>query len=354
MRLAFFYHPSHVVHNPPDTSPENPRRLEHALHYLDGPMDYFTPPVTMIRDFPPATKEDLLLVHDPDYVSFVEGYCQRGGGFLGDSTYFARKTPLAARLSAGAAIATVSAVARSEHDAAISFMRPPGHHAGFNKYGGYCIFNNGAIAARFAQSRLGKQRIMILDWDGHAGDGTQQIFYEDPTVLTISMHRAPHDFYPREGFGHQIGRGAGRGYNINIELPEWSGDKEYSKVFDALVEPLHRSFRPDLIIGINGIDAHHSEKNVHLQLTYRGFHEIVSRARAMSPGNVALITEGGYTDHFGKITHVVAEALQGNELPIDEVFDSLSSAVIRQERIADKLDKTIADLKLLLREYHQL
>ncbi|MCK5561680.1 MAG: hypothetical protein KAJ51_13845, partial [Thermoplasmata archaeon] len=231
-KIAIIYNHKHIRHKSAIPSPENPERLLNIINLLKREqVNVFNKDCKLVSEFEAAKPQDILRVHTRKYLDFVKSYSKKGGGFLGDSTYFTPFTYSSALLAAGGALKAGDVVLKDGYEFSLALIRPPGHHATADKYGGYCIFNNSAVLARFLQRKRKLSKIMILDWDAHSANGTMQIFYDDPTVLVISIHQDPHGFYPNTGFMEQLGRGDGLGYNINIEMPKDSGDNEYTLVF---------------------------------------------------------------------------------------------------------------------------
>jgi acetoin utilization deacetylase AcuC-like enzyme len=353
-RVALVHNVNHVLHRSESSSPENPERVTRIVQYLKARTPLLTDgPCDLITEFPPATEEDLLRVHDKNYLDFIRRMTQRGSAFLGDSTYISPQTFSVVSSAAGGAIEGARLVATAKYGSSFALVRPPGHHASADRFGGYCLVNNAAVAIRHAQALLGVQKVLIVDWDAHAGNGTMRIFYEDPSVLMISLHRDPNEHYPHDGFGHQIGRGPGRGYNVNVEMPEAAGDSEYALVYDELVAPLAKSYRPDLVMGLVGFDAHYKDGQSGLNMSSVGYHAMVEKLLGVT-GRLALILEGGYSSHNPLIAHAVVSALAGLPAPREEEMDALSTAVTRRKKTRAILEDNIEDLKDLLAEFHSL
>lgn len=355
VKCAVVHNANHIIHRSEMSSPENPTRLVRIMNFLEGRLKLFDrPDCALITDFPPASAEELLRVHDEGYVRFVDNYCKRGGGFLGDSTYLAPNTFKAAASAAGAVIHANRLVASGEADTSFSLVRPPGHHASTDKFGGYCIFNNTAIAIRALQEEGLAERVMIVDIDAHAGNGTMRIFYEDPNVLHLSIHRDPDDFYPHDGFIHQIGRGDGRGTNINMAVPEGSGDEEYLHIFDKLVKPIYKSFAPDFLINLIGFDSHYTDIQSNLQLTANGYYEFVRQLKELNHGKLGAVLEGGYnTTENVNLAHTVVFSLLGEAPPYDDDINGLSSSITRQVKTRTILDEKMKELMDLLSDHHE-
>ncbi len=235
-------------------------------------------------------------VHDPAYVRFVEEACLQGRETLdaGD-TQVSHDSYLAARLSAGGALAAVDAVMGGAR-AAFSAGRPPGHHACPARAMGFCLFGNAAIAARYAQQAHGLERVFILDWDVHHGNGTQEIFYEDPTVLFASLHQFP--FYPGTGAKRETGTGAGQGFTVNCPMLAGSGWPEYAEAFEKNILPHAREFAPELVIVSAGYDAHNDDPLGQIRLETEDFAKMSRLARGLAAeccqGRLVCLLEGGY------------------------------------------------------------
>jgi acetoin utilization deacetylase AcuC-like enzyme len=284
------------------------------------------------------------MVHDLDYVRFVKGYCEKGGGFMGDSTYFSRGTFNVAMKAVGGALEATKMVVENDFSSSFALIRPPGHHATRGRFGGYCILNNAAIAAQYLISRKKLKRIMIVDWDSHAANGTMTIFYESPSVLLVSIHQDPTEYYPRDGFAHQIGRGEGRGYTINVEMPSNSGDEDYKKVMEEIVEPVSKQFKPQFVIGCCGFDTHWSDETSMLKLTAKGYQEIVSRIRKITD-SLTIILEGGYSKSNGMLAHTVLRTLQ------DQKFRTKDD--ISKPNVEAKVEKKVSKIKNRLSEFYK-
>jgi acetoin utilization deacetylase AcuC-like enzyme len=356
-KIAFLYNGKHTAHNPSVLSIktfEVPDRITKAMWYLEKSNIFQSSQYSLVDDFTMATEKDLLRVHDDSYIRFVSNYALNGGGFLGDSTYITPQTYDIAKLAAGAAIKAGDMVAGGQYSFSFVMTRPPGHHAGRNRYGGFCLFNNAAVLARYLQEVKGIEKIMILDWDAHAGDGTMEIFYDDPTVLTVSLHRDPHGFYPRRGFTRETGSQAGKGYSVNIEMPPGSGDAEYMFAFDEVVVPLIESFSPGFIICSCGFDAYYKEKNVGLNLTSEGFYGMASKVKSVHNGNFVLLMEGGYHDLNGQLCHSVLSALEGKPNPVHDPLEVSSFKQNQQKQIFAEVMNKVSEVKKVIPMLHEV
>ena len=244
-----------------------------------------------------AIEDELTAFHTRSYVAAVRRISEGGGGSAGDSAPLSLGSYGAALLASGGAMAAVDAVLDGRVRAAYAMVRPPGHHALADAGMGSCVFNNIAVAARYAQRR-GARRPMIVDWDVHHGNGTQAAFYEDPSVLFLSLHQE--NWYPgASGSLGQVGEGVGIGSTINVPLPAGSGDRAYVQAFDRLIVPAARRFRPDVLLVSAGQDAAMFDPLGRMMLTMGGFHALGLRARALADqtcdGRLVLIQEGGYS-----------------------------------------------------------
>ncbi len=353
-KIAVIYNEAHVGHKPLTSSPENPERLTSIMDYLTKEIKAFDNNCVLIDQFDPATEQDVLLVHENRYVDFIKNHCAKGGGFLGDSTYLTKSTYKYALLAVGGAIKASEVVLEGRFEASFAMIRPPGHHASPDGYGGYCVLNNAAILARYLQKSREMEKIMIIDWDGHAADGTMKVFYEDPTVLTISLHRDPIDFYPYNGFARQTGAKKGRGTNVNIVLPKTSGDEEYLTAIRDIVMPLYHQFSPDFVIGCNGFDAHFSDQNMKMRMTSEGFYRLVRGLREEMGGKLTILMEGGYTDYNGKLAHSIIAALRLEDPPYGSEIDVQSDSLFKAGKTHQIFEKNLKDLKKLLSEFYKL
>lgn len=200
----------------------------------------------------PATDDELLWFHTPEYLERVRSLAARGGGDAGENARFGRNGLEIARLAAGGCIAAAEAVLRGRVENAYALVRPAGHHAEPERGRGFCIFGNVVLAVEHARRAHGVARVAVVDWDVHHGNGTQLAYYSDPNVLTISLHQD--SYYPVDSGGlAEIGSGAGLGANINIPLPPGSGDGAYRSAFERVVIPAISAFQPELIIGRVGL-----------------------------------------------------------------------------------------------------
>lgn len=348
VNIAFLYSEDHMKHDASLLSiitHEKPERIIKAMWYLEKNKVFTDGTCTLISDFQTANEEDLHRVHGKEYVSFVKSYSGSGGGFLGDSTYMTSGSYDIAKTAAGAAIQAGDLLVDKKFTHAFVLTRPPGHHASSQKYGGFCLFNNAAVLARHLQHNRKVGKVLILDWDAHAGDGTMEIFYEDPTVMLISLHRDPHGFYPRKGFSNETGENAGKGYTMNVEMPAGSSNEEYMYAFDEAVIPMVEHFNPDFIVLSCGFDAHYHEMNIGLALDSDAYHQMTAKLHSVFKGPVVFLLEGGYHDFNGQLCHSVLSSLHGRPNPVQDKQEISSYKQTQQKQIFAELQKKVSETK---------
>jgi acetoin utilization deacetylase AcuC-like enzyme len=273
--------------------PDTKRRI-HELVVVSGLIDHLVRIPTRL-----ATDEEILRVHTPAHLARIaaESELPKGGDAGDGISPFGHNGIAIARRAAGAAIACVDAVLDGSVDNAYALVRPPGHHAVAERGMGFCVFGNLAIAAAHAKAVRGVERIAVVDWDVHHGNGTQSAFYGDPDVLTVSIHQ-DNVFPPNSGALDERGEGAGAGAAINIPLPPGTGDGGYLHAFDEVIIPAVRAFRPDLVLVASGFDAGIMDPLARQMVTVDGFAAIARRvldvADECCDGRVAMSHEGGY------------------------------------------------------------
>ena len=258
----------------------------------------------------PADEEALLRVHARAYLDLLEGMCAAGGGYLGPDTSLSRDSWEAAVLASGAAIGAVESALSGE--AAFAVARPPGHHAGAATGMGFCLLNHAAVAAEHARA-LGVERVAILDWDVHHGNGTQDVFYDDDGVLYLSVHQSP--FYPGTGDAYEVGEGRGRGFTVNVPLPARSGEDLYAAAFEGIFLPVLREYRPGLLLVSAGYDAHAADLLGGMSLQAASFGRfaalLAGLAREVGAAPLVFVLEGGYD--LGALTEGIAATILGVE-----------------------------------------
>ncbi len=275
-------------HDTPMRHPENRGRLDAALAGIDEAglteaTEWCIPEL--------ASVEELALVHDPVYVAGVERFCGQGGGYLDPDTIATSGSWVTARRSAGAVLGAIDALSAGRCDLAFAAGRPPGHHAVRDRAMGFCLFNNAAVGA--AKLAAAGERVAVIDWDVHHGNGTHDIFYDDPNVLYVSTHESP--LYPGTGMLHETGAGAGVGTTLNLPFPEGTAGDTYRAAFDQVVVPVVERFSPDWLIISAGFDAHRDDPLAGLQLTADDYADLALRLQSLVPARrVLVVLEGGY------------------------------------------------------------
>ncbi|MCY3714215.1 MAG: histone deacetylase [Gemmatimonadetes bacterium] len=300
MPTALISHPDFLLHDTGSFHPERPDRMTSVLAHLgvSAEIPAGTRQAGLLCLSPaPADDARIKAVHDASYVDAVVDWCGKGYRNLptGDTT-ISSATDTVARLAAGAAMRAVDAVLTGEADRAFCVARPPGHHAESDRGMGFCIYNNVAVAARYAQSRFGVERVAVLDWDVHHGNGTQEIFEEDPSVYYLSVHQSP--LYPFTGAAQEKGTGEGTGYTMNVPISAGSGDEVFVEVLRGTILPAMKAYRPDLFILSAGFDAHMDDPLSGTLVTDAGFRTmsrlVLDFAEDACGGRLVSVLEGGY------------------------------------------------------------
>jgi len=293
MTTAFCYDDLYLQHTYPG-HPENAGRLEAIMSGLDE-----SGLLGRLVQIParPAAEDEIARVHTRPYIQQVRRVAERGGGHLDPDTYVVARSYNAARLAAGGLLALMDAVLDGEVKNGFALVRPPGHHALAGRGMGFCIFNNVAIAARYALARNNNvERVVIVDFDVHHGNGTQDAFYAAPEVLFISTHQYP--FYPGTGRVNETGRGEGKGTIVNLPLPAGTGDAGYAQIMDQVVRPLAQRYNPQLILVSAGFDAHWTDPLAMMTLSLPGYahlaRQLATMADELCDGRLVFTLEGGY------------------------------------------------------------
>ncbi len=314
MPTALIVDPISKHHDPGWNHPESPERFDAVFRALqnEGLLDMALPLSPR-----KATEEELAWCHDPDYIAQVRHEIQSGMTQVstGDTAISFRSYEVA-QYAVGAVFRAVDAVLGGEARNAFCAVRPPGHHATSHRSMGFCIFNNVALGARYAQQRHGVKRVLIVDWDVHHGNGTQDIFYEDPSVFYFSTHQAP--LYPFTGWAEETGKGAGKGSTMNVCFPAGAGRAEIMGAFKNSLAPAMESFRPELVLVSSGFDSRVDDPLGHFELTDRDYRDLTAfmmKLAADHAGNRLIsVLEGGYNLHglAAAVTAHVRELIFGN------------------------------------------
>ncbi|MCD6310267.1 MAG: histone deacetylase, partial [Candidatus Eremiobacteraeota bacterium] len=289
MQSAVIYSEKYKLHKTGEHI-EVPERMDAVINGLKSSPLWGQVPVLPPR---PAVRSELELVHEPAMIEFVEQVCSAGGGILdyGDTVASPESYDIAC-LAAGGALLGIEYLKSGKYDAVSVLCRPPGHHATPKSSLGFCIFNNAAIATRYALSS-GYEKIGIVDWDVHHGNGTQDTFYDEPRVLYTSTHRFP--FYPGSGRLDETGEGAGTGFTVNIPLPAGCGNAEYIAAYQEVIIPALKRFGPDLLVVSAGFDNHCNDPLGGMNLDDKSYAEIASMLCQFHVP-ILMVLEGGY-DH---------------------------------------------------------
>ena len=326
MKPAIVWDPAYSEHDTGD-HPEGPDRVDSIVSYLKTTALW---PRLAVERPRPATVDDVLLVHTPAEVETVREAAAAGGRWLDSDTYVSPRSYEIALLSAGGALRATELW--SDGLAPFALIRPPGHHATPDQAMGFCLFNNVAIAA----ARLlagGLERIAIVDWDVHHGNGTQAAFYADPRVLFCSVHEWP--LYPGSGSVNECGEGAGEGFTVNIPLPAGARDGDYVRAFERVVEPVVGQFAPQAVLVSAGEDIALHDPLASMLVTEAGFAQMALRclrlAQASAEGRLAFVLEGGYDrPATARAVEAVLSAVADEQAPPATGLDARAAAAVER------------------------
>ena len=297
-------HPSSLLHDT-GSHPERAARITAIERELEA-RDWLG---WEVRESEAAAAALVEAVHPARYVRAIEEFSAAGGGNLDLDTVVSSDSFTAAMHAAGGAAQAVDAVLEGAAPAAASLHRPPGHHAEVARAMGFCLFNNVAVAARHAIDRHGLQRVLILDWDVHHGNGTNDIFHADPQVLFVSLHQWP--LYPGTGAASDEGSGPGAGYTVNLPVPGGSGDELWCSLVEHVVSPLAAEFAPELVLISAGFDAHADDPLATCEVTDDGYATMAGSARRFAESlgvPIVMVLEGGYD--LGALARSTARVLE--------------------------------------------
>ncbi|HEX8491750.1 MAG TPA: histone deacetylase [Pyrinomonadaceae bacterium] len=313
MTTAIIHHSIFKEHETGEHHPERPERYEVVMKALREDAELW--PRLLELEAQPAPRGDVQACHTPQHYKAVEKVVSEGTSYLDADTVVSMRSLDAALRAAGGACRAVDAVMSGEAQNAFVPARPPGHHATSERAMGFCLFNNVAIAARYAQTRYTEiERVAVVDWDVHHGNGTQGIFYDDPTVFFFSMHQYP--WYPGTGARGETGIGRGRGYTLNVPVRANTRAGEQRRMFEAALEEMNVKFQPDFIIISAGFDAHESDPLGQLLLEDEDFVRMTGAAREWADlacgGRLISCLEGGYNlGTLGQTVRAHVSALAG-------------------------------------------
>ncbi|UCE10390.1 MAG: histone deacetylase [Candidatus Thorarchaeota archaeon] len=320
MATDVVYHDVFVKHQLSPGHPESPERLKSALMFLergrlleDSDTNLFTPSRKSI--------DHIMSVHSMEYLDVLRRTSESGGGFFTLDTSANEYTYEAAIMAANGSVETVERIQKGIIQNAYVLCRPPGHHAESNRAFGFCFVNNIAVAANYLVEFEGLDRVMIIDYDAHHGNGTQNTFYSSNKILYVGLHQDGRTLFPGSGFPDEIGKGEGEGYNVNLSMYPGAGDLSYGIAFEQLIWPIVDSFKPQFILVSVGFDGHVSDPLTSLGLTRSGFsmmnRELNSMAKSHASGKVAFFLEGGYNiDIVGSGSQNLVEELAGKDVTL--------------------------------------
>ena len=292
-KTGLVFHSDYLLHDTGSGHPERPERLVSIMEYLkqQDTLDQ----VTLI-DPQPAEDIWLQLVHPEEYLKYLEESATKAPFSLDADTTISEQSYRVAKLATGGVLTAVDEVMAGRITNAFVALRPPGHHALAERAMGFCLINHVAVAARYVQKKYGLKRVLIIDWDVHHGNGTQDIFYTDPTVFYFSTHQWP--YYPGTGAADDTGSGDGVGTTLNVPLSAGAGDGEVVRAFRHKLVPAAETFRPDFVFISAGFDAHEDDPLAHLRLTESGYAELTrivkDIATRFADGRLVSLLEGGY------------------------------------------------------------
>ncbi len=291
-RTAIVIDPEFLKHEPGEFHPERPERIKTLLE-LTSQIQGET-----IKLLPPrqATLAEIQAAHGDPYVQLIQSTSKTNRYALDGDTVTCRDSFGTAVLAVGGFLRLLESIAAGDFQNGFAMVRPPGHHAMRDHAMGFCLFNTVAVGAEFLKMRCGVKRILIMDWDVHHGNGTQDSFYGDPSVLYMSTHQFP--YYPGTGAMDEIGTEAGAGFTVNVPLPAGCGDEEYIGIFNRIILPIAQKFQPEWVLVSAGFDPHRQDPLGGMQVTEVGFAAMASQllnlAQNYAGGKVAFLLEGGY------------------------------------------------------------
>ncbi|MFX1262096.1 MAG: histone deacetylase [Promethearchaeota archaeon] len=348
MVTDLLYHEVFTKHVISPGHPERPERLISAMKHIKETGLLEESKVRIVEAMP-ADLELVYSIHDKQYIELVRTKSERGGGYFTLDTAVNEYTYDAAIMAAGAGALAMDRIMQGESDNAYVLCRPPGHHAEYDRAFGFCFINNIAVAAKQLLQQHGIQRVLIVDYDAHHGNGTQNTFYGTSQVLYIGLHQDGRTLFPGSGFPDEIGLGEGRGYNVNLAMYPGAGDKSYGIAFTEIVEKICESYRPEFVLVSCGFDGHFSDPLTVLGLTTSGMAMMNSRINSMAKkicgGKVAFFIEGGYDlEIVGKCSRNIIEELSGSEVTAytDEHSESENCTQYTME-LVERLKKNLGD-----------
>ena len=350
MKTAIIYDEKYSQYDLGEGHPFRGDRFTNAMNFFQNQGLFKREDVTMLQP-KPALKEDLLRAHDAEYVNYIHRLAQQ-------NRPYDIETPVTPQIlqavlhMIGGAITAGKTVLENQANRAVA-IGGGFHHAGRNYGGGFCLFNDIATMIEYLRTKHNLKRVTIIDYDVHAGNGTSDIYYQDPNTLFISLHQDPKTIYPGTGFIEQIGHGTGEGYNINIPLPPQTGDQTYLHVMRQIFVPLAEEFRPEIIVGNGGSDSHFADTLGNLGLTVQGFFKlsqtIAKTAENVCHGKVVLLPGSGYNPEvLPQCWYALTAGVVGlHELEIRDPYEP----PLEPQYVRPKVEHTLKELKRLLEKY---
>jgi len=343
MSVGLIYDPVYLEHDT-GTHVENSQRLTTTLSLLEE-----TGLKNKLVMLPPrvATADELAAVHAPEYILGIKSQSERGGGWLDSDTVTSPGSYNAALYAAGGTITALDAVMNRQVNSAFALVRPPGHHATCWQAMGFCLFNNVAVAAKYALANFDINKILIVDFDVHHGNGTQDTFYADQHVLYFSTHEYP--FYPGTGSIDETGARDGEGFTVNVPLLAGWGDDEYQTVFEDILAPVAKRFEPQLMMISAGYDAHWADNLASMELSVSGFARLVEIIKTLADmlckGRMVFVLEGGYNlEALSLSVAATLTTLRGDGY----ISDPLGKHVARSRNVS------FDDFLKMVKEIHQI
>lgn len=308
----------------------------------DDKIDVYSPEI--------ASNQDILRVHKKSHLDHLKSFCSSGGGYLDLDTVVSKESYRIAKLAAGGAI-TASKLVLKGYNSAYSIARPPGHHATKERAMGFCLFNNLAIAIEHLKECYGIKKFLVFDIDAHYGNGTAEIFINDPNVLYLSIHQDPRTIFPGSGFIEEIGHGEGEGYNINIPLPPGSSNKDYKFVVERILEPVAQDFNADFYFLEVGFDAHRDDPLSRMMLDDEFYPWITSKMEEIA-GKMVLILEGGYNlSALSRCNMKIINVLR-NDLTYD-TREKITEAPHNEMNVSDSTKKIYHNIKDVFSSFYE-
>ncbi|MEX0999309.1 MAG: histone deacetylase [Thermodesulfobacteriota bacterium] len=326
-----------------DNGPGHPETYERILAIVDM-LNYTNMMNEVVRITPrDATKEEITLVHTPEHYDKIASTKGKQRVFLDADTTTCSVSFDAALRAAGGTIAAIDSVLSGEVDRAFPIVRPPGHHAEADRPMGFCLFNNVAVGAAYLTQVKGLERVLVIDWDVHHGNGTQHIFEDSSKVLYFSSHQFP--FYPGTGAAEEVGTGDGKGYTVNVPMEPGMGDNEFIKIFQEILKPIIEQYKPEFILVSAGFDIFFEDPLGGMKVTPEGFakltRQLTDQADRVCNGKIIFLLEGGYN-------------LDGLWISTKEMLEELLDKKRSEYDIGDaetKADDLIENIKKVYSDY---